>query len=61
MSCKNSCNGAGCRKNHKSAGKPQKRAESPGDFCTRRAGAAGSGMNIQRRFVLAPGEGLMFA
>lgn len=56
MHWKNLCNGADCRRNHKSAGKPHKRAENPGSFCMRRAGTAGSGMNIQRGSVLAPGE-----
>lgn len=43
----NSCNGAGCGRNHKSAGKVHKRAEDPGGVCGSRAGAAGSGMNME--------------
>lgn len=61
MHWKNSGNGAGCRRNHKSAGNAHKRPENTGDLCMRRADAAGSGLNIQRGAVLAPGEGQMFA
>lgn len=61
MCWKNSCNGTGCRKNHKSAGNAHKRAENPGDLCVRRADGSGSGMNMQRGAVLTPDEGQIFA
>lgn len=61
MNWKNSCNGAGCRRSHKSAGNAHKRTENPGDLCMRRADAAGSGMKMQRGAVLVLCEGQMLA